>query len=113
MCGVCGRIFHELEVVLNALVVCLRGTETLMYSSFIPVESRARSIVFQPEPATSWCMWSGMYVCIICVYDNSNRPRTDPLANQVASWARGERWHRSVPDFGHSSTVYIPEFGYR
>ena len=54
MCGVRGRIFHELEVVFNDLVLlCLRGTETLMYSSFIPVESRARSIVFPPEPATT------------------------------------------------------------
>ena len=53
MCGVSGRIIHELEVVLNALVQCLRGTETLMYSSIIPVESRARSIVFPPEPATT------------------------------------------------------------
>ena len=48
-----GRIFHELGVVFNALVLCLMGIETLMYSSFIPVESRARSIVFPPEPATT------------------------------------------------------------
>ena len=34
-----GRIFHELEVVFNALVLCFRGTENLMYSSFIPIES--------------------------------------------------------------------------
>ena len=53
MCGVRGRIFHELEVVFNALILCLRRTETLMYSSFIPVESRASSIVFSPEPATT------------------------------------------------------------
>ena len=79
MCGVRGRIFHELEVVFNALVLlCLRGTETLMHSSFFPVESRARSIVFSPEPATIRCMRSEMYVCMICVYDNSNRPRTNP-----------------------------------
>ena len=38
MCGVRSRIFHELEVVFNALVLCLTGTETLMYSSFILVE---------------------------------------------------------------------------
>ena len=48
-----GRISHELEVVFNALALCLRGTETLMHSSFIPVERRARSIVFPPEPATT------------------------------------------------------------
>ena len=53
MCGARGRIFNELEVVLNALALCLKGTETLMYSSVIPVESRARSIVFPPEPATT------------------------------------------------------------
>ena len=53
MAYVRGRIIHELEVVFNALVLCLRGTETLMYSSFIPVENRARSIVFPPEPATT------------------------------------------------------------
>ena len=53
MCGVRGRIFHELEVVFDSLVLCLRGTETLMYSSFIPVESRARPIVFPPEPAAT------------------------------------------------------------
>ena len=62
VCGVRGRIFHELEVVFNDLVLCLRGTETFMYSSFIPVESRARSIVFLPEPSTTSCMWSEMYV---------------------------------------------------
>ena len=78
MCGVRGRIFHELEVVFNALVLCLMGTETLMYSSFIPVESRARSVVFPPEPATTRCMWSEAYVYVICVYDDSNRPKTDP-----------------------------------
>ena len=53
VCGVRGRIFHELEVVFNALVLCLRRTETLMYSSFSPVEVRARLIVFPPEPATT------------------------------------------------------------
>ena len=53
MYGVRGRVLHELEVVFNALVLCLRETETLMYSSFIPVESRVRSIVFPPEPATT------------------------------------------------------------
>ena len=52
MCGVRGKIFHQLEVVFNALVLCLRATETLMYS-FIPVENRARLIVFPPEPATT------------------------------------------------------------
>ena len=41
ICGVRVRIFHELELVFNALVLCLRGTETLMHSSFILVESRA------------------------------------------------------------------------
>ena len=41
MCGVRGRSFHELAVVFNPLVLCFRGIETLMYSSFIPVESRA------------------------------------------------------------------------
>ena len=50
MCGVRGKVFNELEVVFNALVLCLRGTETLMYSSFIPVQSRARSIVLPPNP---------------------------------------------------------------
>ena len=78
MCGVRGRVLHELEVVFNALVLCLRGTTTLTYSSFIPVESRAGSIVFPSEPATTSCMWSGMYVCMICMYDDSNRPRADP-----------------------------------
>ena len=40
MGGVRGRVFHdELEVVFNALILCSRGTETLMYSSFMPVES--------------------------------------------------------------------------
>ena len=41
MCGVRGRIFHELEVliVFNALIPYLD-----LYSWFIPVESRARSI---------------------------------------------------------------------
>ena len=53
MCGVRGRIFHELEVVFNALVLCLRGAKTLMHSSFIPVETRARSIVFPPEPTAT------------------------------------------------------------
>ena len=53
MCGVRGRIFHGLEIVFNAVVLCLRGTETLMYSSFIRIENRARSIVFQPEAATA------------------------------------------------------------
>ena len=51
MCGVRGKIFHELEVVFNDLVLCLRGTDTLMYSLYIPVESRARSIAFPPETA--------------------------------------------------------------
>ena len=42
---VVGFPMNELEVVVfNALVLCLRGTKTLIYSSFIPVESRARSI---------------------------------------------------------------------
>ena len=54
MRAVRGRIFHELEVVVfNALVLCLRETETLMYFSFIPVEGRARSIVLLTEPATT------------------------------------------------------------
>ena len=45
--GARGRISHELEVlkVFNALVLCLRGTETLTYSSFILVEGRVRSHV--------------------------------------------------------------------
>ena len=34
------------------LVLWLSGTEALMYSSFILVESRARSVVFPPEPAS-------------------------------------------------------------
>ena len=59
-----GRILHELEVVFNALVLCLRGTETLANSSFIPVESRARSIVFLPElPRLD------SVVRNVCVYD--------------------------------------------
>ena len=53
MCSVRGRIYNELDVVFNALVLCTRGTQTLMYSSFTHVECRARSIVFPPEPATS------------------------------------------------------------
>ena len=53
MCDVRGRIFHELEVVFNALGLCLRAAETLMYFSFIPVKSRARSIVLPLEPATT------------------------------------------------------------
>ena len=51
MCRVRGKIFHELEVVFNALVLCMRGTKNLLiFSSFIPVKSRARWIVFPPEP---------------------------------------------------------------
>ena len=43
LCGVRSGIFHELEVEFNALeLLCLRVTKTLMYSSFIPVENRAR-----------------------------------------------------------------------
>ena len=55
MCGVRGRLFHELEVVFNALfgTTVFEGNRNLMYSSFIPVESRARSIMFPPEPATT------------------------------------------------------------
>ena len=49
----CCTIITWLVVVFNALVLCLGGMETLMYFSFIPVESRARSIVFPPEPATA------------------------------------------------------------
>ena len=34
MCGVRGRIFHELEVVFKALVLlCSRGTEPLIHAS--------------------------------------------------------------------------------
>ena len=53
MCGVHGRILHELEVVFNVLVLGLRGTETLTYSSFIPEESAARSMVSPSEPDTT------------------------------------------------------------
>ena len=53
MCGVRDMIFQELGAVFNAVVLRLRGTETLMYSLFIPVESRARSTVLPPEPATT------------------------------------------------------------
>ena len=28
------------------------------------------------------------------------------LANQMASWGRGEHWNRKVPDFGHKGTGY-------
>ena len=35
------------------LVLCLRRSERLMYSSFISVERRARSTVFPSEPATT------------------------------------------------------------
>ena len=46
MCGARGKIFHELEVVFKAFVLlCLRGTETLMYSLFIPIEIRTRCAI--------------------------------------------------------------------
>ena len=73
MCRVRGRILDEFETVLIAFALCLRGTQNLDgYSSFIPVASRVRYIVFAPDPG------SETYVCRICVYDNSNRPRTAP-----------------------------------
>ena len=58
MCGIRGMIFGGisilLEVVFNSLVpLRLKGTDTLMYFSFIPIESREISKVFPPEPATT------------------------------------------------------------
>ena len=108
MCGIRGRIFHELEVVLNALVLCLRGTETLMYPSLIPVESTARSTVFPPDPPLldacgqkRMCIW---YVCTIIAADLE---QIQP-ANQMASWARGERWNRMVPDLATAAPcIYL------
>ena len=50
MCGVRGRIFHELEVVFKALVLCLKGTETLMYSSFVKISKFANNLVCSNRP---------------------------------------------------------------
>ena len=90
MCGVRGRIFHELEVVFNALVLCLRGTEPWMYSSCIPLKSRAGSIVFPPEPATIvYLIYVVRNICVYDMYDNRNRPRTDPpsqLDGVLGAW---------------------------
>ena len=38
MRGVRGRVFHELEVLLNALTLYSRASETLIHSSFTHVE---------------------------------------------------------------------------
>ena len=96
MCRVRGRIFHELEVVHNALVwYCAWGEpKPLMCSSCIPVESTARLMVFPPEPATTSCMWPEMYVCLICVCTcKIIATDLEPIhpANQMASWGRVER----------------------
>lgn len=62
-----GRISHGLDVqVLNALVLCLTVTETLIYSPHIIVESRASSIMLPHEPATTRCMSSERYVFAAC-----------------------------------------------
>ena len=60
-----------------------------MYSSVIAVESRARSILFPPDPATTYSTQSELYVCMIREYDNSNRPRTNPPSQSngvLGSW---------------------------
>ena len=54
MCGVRGRIFHELEVVFNALVLCLKGTETLMYS--------CRTRHYLMHVVRNVCVYDGMFV---------------------------------------------------
>ena len=77
-------VFHELEIVFDALVLCLRETETLLYSFFVPVESRARSIEFRLNlPLLDACDEKRMrmrYACAVIATDLEPIHPANPVA---------------------------------